>query len=1038
MQSQDHQGGGYHHSQSEQAQFRGKEHRQHKLQQRQFSLSDPQDQSASNGSSQATYQGTPTSHGNIDSVGYYNYANASRNSVSIVAQNQVNTPFEAFNNFPQPYYHSSMMRNPTPNTTTPSTSRYNQINIHADAMSPGVQASFNDGVSYEQYMDSLHQFNPKHQQQDQVYHQQQDQVYHQQQHTHVESRYSRNSITKSVNAHTNGSGKTHSEQTHNFPTKFHRPDSDSKDENVIKASKVGQKRNGDEADSTNLENVDDGAQCPRNANSSDVVNNVPMPAYQAMCNIQSQLQQQQQQQQLQQYQQYQQLQQMQSPALYNNLLQMTRQSPIMGIPFANTLIPTYQPNTQIPAQTEQQKLLFQRLQQQQLQMAQQFQKHTEEMPSTRSPISTPVGKTSKIKQRHNPNRETPDKQMSLEEEGIRRNNSVLSTSSVESHANDETRDNSKSNAASANVAAAPNIPQQQQHLQFNQFQQLQMLQMQQLQQLQQLQKLQQLQQLQPVVDPVLSATIMDSLNKLLLNQYNQAQLQQLDQTQFQYPNLVQNYLQSPINKSQAQTPSQFQTQAQRYPQVQPQPQLDHDIVEANLPLENSKDQNTQKSQLTPDRSGQQGGHTQTRFQHPHAHQYHHLQPQSQSLSQSQLQAQPQAQLQPQPHQPYSKHPSFSEALQSRCNSNASFANIISDYNPLGVFNNVPFFGTPGVLPEMTQNIFPHPYNTSIMSTVMIPSTSLNEGTPYTNSNSDIPNESDMIRKPAGGGRHPTAKSKDTSNDPLDPKKYRCGHCTWSFSRASDLRRHFKSHKKPQYHCPFWNEKYNTCPHKSFGSFNRLDVLKRHLKLVHYDPDDEEVFKIKRRKIKNEDGSEEHTKELHNASENIEKDKEKDNENGGRDEDSHENGDENENETNIEGSPVDKSTISDAGSCLSCGKYFKKARDFIAHVSACAEKTPMKKWRFKKNGFMNHVLKQGANPNEELEPRRIPPNRILEGCPPAETTGADIVVDDSAVLEKGNLEAIKEDQYVTVKDVKLGPENMNDALNRRRGRPKKRG
>lgn len=65
------------------------------------------------------------------------------------------------------------------------------------------------------------------------------------------------------------------------------------------------------------------------------------------------------------------------------------------------------------------------------------------------------------------------------------------------------------------------------------------------------------------------------------------------------------------------------------------------------------------------------------------------------------------------------------------------------------------------------------------------------------------------------------------------KPYTCSFngCKWSFARQSDLRRHSKSHSEPTYNCPYYKND-NTC-HRNGGAFNRLDVLKRHLKLVHF-------------------------------------------------------------------------------------------------------------------------------------------------------------------------------------------------------------
>ncbi|ODV87263.1 hypothetical protein CANARDRAFT_26678 [[Candida] arabinofermentans NRRL YB-2248] len=140
----------------------------------------------------------------------------------------------------------------------------------------------------------------------------------------------------------------------------------------------------------------------------------------------------------------------------------------------------------------------------------------------------------------------------------------------------------------------------------------------------------------------------------------------------------------------------------------------------------------------------------------------------------------------------------------------------------------------------------------------------------------------------------------------DSKPYRCSHCDWAFVRHSDLRRHSRSHGNPEYHCPYWHPEYATCPHRNQGSFNRLDVLKRHLRLVHFDPEAQEdsADSLVRRQ--------------------------------------------------------------DAGTCLSCSKYFVNSKSFIDHVDDCALHTPMEQWRYKKNGIVTNVKKEGSDEFSTVE------------------------------------------------------------------------
>lgn len=102
-----------------------------------------------------------------------------------------------------------------------------------------------------------------------------------------------------------------------------------------------------------------------------------------------------------------------------------------------------------------------------------------------------------------------------------------------------------------------------------------------------------------------------------------------------------------------------------------------------------------------------------------------------------------------------------------------------------------------------------------------------QNTNYSHSKSALLyNHNFKINKPKG-----PPSSKNNPSDP--PRKHPCPFegCLWAFQRLLDLTRHIRSHEKPKFHCPYW--KSDPSCHRNGGLFNRLDVLKRHLKLVHY-------------------------------------------------------------------------------------------------------------------------------------------------------------------------------------------------------------
>lgn len=67
-------------------------------------------------------------------------------------------------------------------------------------------------------------------------------------------------------------------------------------------------------------------------------------------------------------------------------------------------------------------------------------------------------------------------------------------------------------------------------------------------------------------------------------------------------------------------------------------------------------------------------------------------------------------------------------------------------------------------------------------------------------------------------------------------QYMCDlrNCGWTFKRKSDFLRHLKIHENPQFTCPYFFYD-SVVPHKGGSVFKRKDVLKRHLRSIHFIP-----------------------------------------------------------------------------------------------------------------------------------------------------------------------------------------------------------
>lgn len=230
-----------------------------------------------------------------------------------------------------------------------------------------------------------------------------------------------------------------------------------------------------------------------------------------------------------------------------------------------------------------------------------------------------------------------------------------------------------------------------------------------------------------------------------------------------------------------------------------------------------------------------------------------------------------------------------------------------------------------------------------------------------------------------------SKSVSKLKKTTQPKEFKCTHCQWIFNRHSDLTRHLKSHNAPEYHCPFWHPEFETCPHKNKGSFSRLDILKRHLKLVHF-----HLFKNSNdqdQKIKRRNG----------------------------------------------------------GECLSCGRIFSSMKDFIDHVGECALTTPMKRWRFRKNGVIVNVSKDFDEllDDEDEELTRSGSDPINASKPLAIEDEDEDEFDKQEIKSYYHNSSLKKRMdygnkmtYLDLGDHETIVKNVIPALKRPRGRPKK--
>ncbi|EDK41892.1 hypothetical protein LELG_00070 [Lodderomyces elongisporus NRRL YB-4239] len=188
----------------------------------------------------------------------------------------------------------------------------------------------------------------------------------------------------------------------------------------------------------------------------------------------------------------------------------------------------------------------------------------------------------------------------------------------------------------------------------------------------------------------------------------------------------------------------------------------------------------------------------------------------------------------------------------------------------------------------------------------------------------------------------TAVATTTTTDPqivaatTKHKPYACTFpkCEWSFARQSDLTRHAKSHAAPQYHCPYWKND-PTC-HKNYGAFNRLDVLKRHLRLVHYVKDKQPI--------------------INNSSDNSNVDEGLLTSTAGQNGGAHSSSNSSGGRIGGVGAGIagGRAGVDDPGWCRACQRMFPNSKAFVEHCQDCAQNTQPAEWIENKRTYANTV------------------------------------------------------------------------------------